>query len=242
MQGKPPPNQAAQGPQSSPGTTPPPPQTTLPPGIDAEPAGLRGIAPPAGADMKPRGRGGAGAQLSDVRWGMIFKTGWRLMSFFKVLVIGYAVVTLLQNVVTLGSQQLVGEVTNAIRSTAGGAPAAAESTTASQVPAISPATAPTNSAAGPAPETKRRNPVLLVVLWAIVALVALAVRLPLRAVATKLDVETGHRVADVPRAPQTLTDRKDVLVGREQICGCFPDSEAVTRHVLFSRLVVHAIQ
>ena len=62
------------------------------------------------------------------------------------------------------------------------------------------------------------------------------------AVATKLDVETGHCVADVPRAPQTLTDRKDVLVGREQICECFPDSEAVTRHVLFSRLVVHAIQ
>src|SRR5436190_7685575 len=194
MQGKPPPNQAAQGPQSSPGTTPPPPQTTLPPGIDAEPAGLRGIAPPAGADMKPRGRGGAGAQLSDVRWGMIFKTGWRLMSFFKVLVIGYAVVTLLQNVVTLGSQQLVGEVTNAIRSTAGGAPAAAESTTASQVPAISPATAPTNSAAGPAPETKRRNPVLLVVLWAIVALVALAVRLPLRAVATKLDLALSNKL------------------------------------------------
>ena len=148
MQGKPPPNQAAQGPQSSPGTAPPPPHTTLPPGIDAEPAGLRGIAPPAGADMKPRGRGGAGAQLSDVRWGMIFKTGWRLMSFFKVLVIGYAVVTLLQNVVTLGSQQLVGEVTNAIRSTAGGAPAAAESTTASQVPAISPATAPTGREGG----------------------------------------------------------------------------------------------
>src|SRR5213075_1942603 len=121
-----------------PGTTPPPPQSMLPSDASAEPAGLRGIAPPAGADMKPRGRGGAGAQLSDVRWGMIFKTGWRLMSFFKVLVIGYAVVTLLQNVVTLGSQQLVGEVTNAIRSTAGGAPA----TDAEHAPANTAATKP----------------------------------------------------------------------------------------------------
>src|SRR5881394_1002717 len=102
MQGKPPPNQAASGPGSSPGMTPQPALGVLPPTVDGEPAGLRGIAPPAGADKKPRGRGGAGAQLSDVSWGMIFKTGWRLMSFFKVLVIGYAVVTLLQNVVTLG--------------------------------------------------------------------------------------------------------------------------------------------
>src|SRR3954469_25006347 len=120
MQGKPPPSQAASGPQSSPGTTPPPPQSLLPSDASAESAGLRGMAPPAGADKKPRGRGGAGAQLSDVRWGMIFKMGWRLMGFFKVLVVGYAIVTLSQNVVTLYSSQLVGEVTNAIRGTAHG--------------------------------------------------------------------------------------------------------------------------
>src|SRR5256714_10829903 len=110
MQGKPPPNQAAQGPQSSPsGMTPPSaqgPQATGPSG------GLMGIAPPEGADGKRKGRGGAGSQLSDVRWGMIFKLGWKLLGFFKLLTIGYCVMMLVQNCVTLGTSQLMGEVTN----------------------------------------------------------------------------------------------------------------------------------
>ena len=187
----------------SPGATPPPPTTVLPPGVGDEPAGLRGIAPPAGADGKPRGRGGSGAQLSDVRWGMIFKMGWKLMGFFKVLVIGYAVVTLLQNVVTLGSQQLVGEVTNAIRAYAPSSRTTAESTDAAQRPANPPATSSTNAAPassqnassnGPAADAKPKSPVPLVILWSIVALVALAVRLPLRAVATKLDLAMSNKL------------------------------------------------
>ena len=52
----------------------------------------------------------------DVRWGMIFKLGWKLLGFFKLLTIGYCVMMLLQNCVTLGTSQLMGEVTNAIRS------------------------------------------------------------------------------------------------------------------------------
>src|SRR3954466_918616 len=118
MQGKPPPSQAASGPQSSPsGTTPPTaqgPQATGPSG------GLMGMAPPAGADGKRRGRGGEGARLSDVRWGMIFKLGWKLLSYFKFLAVGYCLMMLVQNCVNLGTSQLLGEVTKALTSTARG--------------------------------------------------------------------------------------------------------------------------
>ena len=187
MQGKPPPNQAATRPQSSPGTTPPPPHSMLPSDAAAESAGLRGIAPPPGADGKPRGRGGAGAQLSDVRWGMIFKMGWRLMGFFKVLVIGYAIVTLSQNVVTLYSSQLVGEVTNAIRSTAHGPSATPQSTD----PAHPPGNAAANASASGTPS---KSPIALVILWSVIALVALVIRLPLRALATKLDLAMSNKL------------------------------------------------
>src|SRR3954469_13758493 len=121
MQGKPPPGQGAGPAQSSePGGGPRPTPPLQPAGLTPEPGALMGTAPAAGDQARPRGRGGTGAQLSDVRWGMIFKMGWQLMSFFKVLVVGYAIVTLSQNVVTLYSSQLVGEVTNAIRGTAHG--------------------------------------------------------------------------------------------------------------------------
>src|ERR1044072_8648970 len=106
MQGKPPPGQGAGPPQSSePGGGPRPTPPLQPAGIEAEPGGMRGIAPPAGDLAKPRGRGGTGSQLSDVRWGMIFKMGWQLMGFFKVLVIGYALMMLIQNCVTMGTSQ-----------------------------------------------------------------------------------------------------------------------------------------
>ena len=191
MQGKPPPNQAASGPQSSPGTTPPPPHSLLPSDAGAEVAGLRGIAPPPGADQKPRGRGGAGAELSDVRWGMIFKMGWRLMGFFKVLVVAYALITLVQNCVTLGTSQLLGEVTNAIRSS-GGPP---ETTETAQPPATAAANrnAPA-TATSPAPVPARKNPLVLLVLWAAAALIALGVRLPLRAIGTKLDLAMSNKL------------------------------------------------
>src|SRR5205085_7929934 len=191
MQGKPPPNQAAQGPQSSPsGMMPPPaqgPQATGPSG------GLMGIAPPEGADGKRKGRGGAGSQLSDVRWGMIFKLGWKLLGFFKLLTIGYCVMMLVQNCVTLGTSQLMGEVTNAIRSA--GAPK--NTGPAANAPATAPTNpvAPNASANAPArPETSQKSPLLLVVLWSALALAMLAVRLPMRAVATKLDLALSNKL------------------------------------------------
>ena len=83
-----------------------------------------GVRPPEGADAKPRGRGGAGAKLSDVGWGKIFKLGWKLLSFFKFLALAYCLMMLVQNCVNLGVSQLFGEVTKALNSSARATPPA----------------------------------------------------------------------------------------------------------------------
>jgi len=149
-----------------------------------------GKAPPTGADGKRKGRGGEGSQLSDVRWGMIFKLGWKLLGFFKVLTIGYCVMMLVQNCVTLGTSQLMGEVTNAIRSAGGPRSPAPEANAPANAPA-NPATAPNPPAHPPSP---KKSPLFLVVLWAALALAMLAVRLPMRAVATKLDLALSNKL------------------------------------------------
>ena len=150
--------------------------------------------PPEGFEAKKKGRGGSGSQLSDVRWGVIFKMGWKLLSFFKFLALGYCVMMLVQNVVTLGTSQLLGEVTNAIRS--------ASTPKDSAAPANSPVTSPANPAVSPnAPAnpsarrpTAHKSPMLLVFLWSALALVALGVRLPMRAIATKLDLALSNKL------------------------------------------------
>jgi ATP-binding cassette subfamily B protein len=167
----------AQGPQGG----PPPP---------AVPGALRGMAPPEGADGKRKGRGGSGSQLSDVRWGMIFKLGWKLLAFFKVLTIGYCVMMLVQNCITLGTSQLMGEVTNAIRS-AGGPRNPEPTANAPAVAPANPATSPNVPANPPAP---KKSPLVLVVFWSALALLMLAVRLPMRAVATKLDLALSNKL------------------------------------------------
>jgi ATP-binding cassette, subfamily B, bacterial len=187
MQGKPPPNQAAKGPQSMPAGMAPP--TAQGPPAAGPSGGLMGIAPPAGADGKRKGRGGAGSQLSDVRWGTIFKLGWKLLGFFKFLTIGYCVMMLVQNCVTLGTSQLMGEVTNAIRSAGGPRNPAPEASAPAS--STSPAAAANAPATSPAP---KKSPLVLVVLWSALALAMLAVRLPMRAVATKLDLALSNKL------------------------------------------------
>ncbi len=153
-----------------------------------------GIAPPAGADGKGKGRGGSGSQLSDVRWGMIFKLGWKLLGFFKVLTIAYCVMMLVQNCVTLGTSQLLGQVTNAINH----ARAPGNTTAGPNAPATAPAnptatpSAPSNASAPP--ETSSKSPLFLVVLWSLLALATLAVRLPMRAIGTKLDLAMSNKL------------------------------------------------
>jgi ABC-type multidrug transport system fused ATPase/permease subunit len=109
-------------------------------------------------------------------------------------------------VVTLYSSQLVGQVTNAITSAAHGPNAAPQATDAAHGPASAPSAPPTapanNSAANPAQnpskapatETGQKSPITLVILWSVIALVALLIRLPLRALATKLDLAMSNKL------------------------------------------------
>lgn len=126
---------------------------------------------------------------------MIFKLGWQLMGFFKALVIAYAVMMLIQNCVTMGTSQVMGEVTNAMSrfSQTNKAPGPkAESTETAAVTPAPPAPAPDAAAKGPQP--KQRSPLALVVLWSAAALLAMVVRLPMKAVATKLDMALSSRL------------------------------------------------
>ncbi|MFL6519924.1 MAG: ABC transporter ATP-binding protein [Chthoniobacterales bacterium] len=163
----------------------------LPPTMGGGASGdLMGKAPPAGADGKRKGRGGSGSQLRDVRWGMIFKLGWKLLSYFKVLAVGYCLMMLVQNCVNLGTSQLLGEVTKALTSTARG-PAPADTTAAPNAPATTAANANTPAAPPAAPKSRL---LFMSVLWAIFALVALGVGLPMRAVSTKLDMALSNKL------------------------------------------------
>jgi ATP-binding cassette, subfamily B, bacterial len=217
MQGKPPPGYTGQGPQAGQGPQGGQgpqagrgPQQATPPGQTPQPfqqpsdaSALRGMAPPAGADGKPKGRGGAGAQLRDVRWGMIFGLGWKLMNAFKVLVIGYALMTLVMNVVTMGTSQIIGEITNTLQGLDKTRPAATQSAAAAQNPApaaTTPAAPATNADTDPNAQTrpkappKERSGPAMVLLWSGAALLAMLIRLPMKALSTKLDAALSNRM------------------------------------------------
>src|SRR5438034_11222758 len=50
-------------------------------------------------------------KLSDVRWGVIFRMGWKMVAFCKHLALIYCLMMLLQNGMNLGMSQLVGNIT-----------------------------------------------------------------------------------------------------------------------------------
>ena len=163
-------------------------------GPSISPGGLQGLPPPAGFEGKRKGRGGAGAKLSDVGWGKIFKLGWKLLGFFKFLAIAYCFMMLVQNCVNLGMSQLIGEVTKALNSSAsaGLEDRVAPATAPANSNAVTP-TAPANALA--APEVAPKSRLLTVsVLWAVFALAALGMGLPMRAISTKLDLALSNKL------------------------------------------------
>jgi ATP-binding cassette subfamily B protein len=189
MQGKPPPSQTPKASQSTPsGMAPQTSAGAQAAGPSVSPGALQGLPPPAGFDGKRKGRGGAGAKLSDVGWGKIFKLGWKLLGFFKFLALAYCLIMLVQNCVNLGMSQLIGEVTKALNSTANVAPAD------TAAPANATATAPANSPSNAPAETPKSRLLLVSVLWAVFALAALAMGLPMRAISTKLDLALSNKL------------------------------------------------
>ena len=156
------------------------------------------MAPPAGADLKRRGRGGAGVQLSDVGWGKIFTLGWKLLSFFKFLALSYCVMMLLQNCVNLGMSQLIGEVTKSLNAVAnptkpGDSTEAAN--TAKPPPNVSRSAKTDKPPEKPlSPEEAKSHLLSSSVFWAICALVALGMGLPMRTISTKLDLALSNKL------------------------------------------------
>src|SRR5947207_3823746 len=196
MQGKPPPKQAAKGPPSSPSGMAP--QSAPGQAPASPPGGLLGKAPPAGADLKRRGRGGAGVQLSDVGWGKIFTLGWKLLSFFKFLAIAYCLMMLVQNVVNLGMSQLIGEVTKALHAVANSATpqdSAAPANAVTTKPVAPKAVTPNGPSDTAVKQEDPKSRLLWVSLgWAICALVALGLGLPMRTISTKLDLALSNKL------------------------------------------------
>src|SRR5438067_13280482 len=97
MTGKPPPGQtagSAQAPAQGRGA-----QSS---GSAAGPGGIQAMLP--GAQEEE-------INLSDVRWGAIFRMGWKMVSFCKYLALIYCLMTLVQNGMNLGMSQLVGSIT-----------------------------------------------------------------------------------------------------------------------------------
>jgi ABC-type multidrug transport system fused ATPase/permease subunit len=159
---------------------------------------LQGLAPPAGADLKRRGRGGAGVQLSDVGWGKIFTLGWKLLSFFKFLAISYCLMMLVQNCVNLGMSQLIGEVTKALNAVAN---PTKPGDSAGPANAAKPPPSDTKSAKTEKPPEKPLSPeeakshlLRASVFWAICALAALGMGLPMRTISTKLDLALSNKL------------------------------------------------
>lgn len=146
------------------------------------PGGKMGSAPPAGVDLKRKGRGGEGSKLSDVRWGVILTRGWKLLGFFKPLVLAYCVFMLTQTVVTNQTNKVFGDLTNTLNSLR-----------QPQEPQTKPAPqAPAGKTAAEKPAENRL--VRVSVLWAILALASLFVHLPLRWVGTKLDLSLSNKL------------------------------------------------
>jgi ATP-binding cassette subfamily B protein len=126
-------------------------------------------------------------KLSDVRWGVIFRMGWKMVAFCKHLALIYCLMTLLQNGMNLGMSQLVGKITQELTRPA-----------EVVIPADSAAVAASTNAtpASPAvpPATDHTRLIWICILWAICALGALGLGIPFRAIATKLDLTISNRL------------------------------------------------
>jgi ATP-binding cassette, subfamily B, bacterial len=103
-------------------------------------------------------------KLSDVRWGMIFRMGWKMVAFCKQLALVYCLMMLFQNGLHLGVSQLMGTITQELARPA--APSATDHT----------------------------HLIWMCILWAVVALVALGIGIPFRAISTKLDLTMSNQL------------------------------------------------
>jgi len=126
-------------------------------------------------------------KLSDVRWGVIFRMGWKMVAFCKHLALIYCLMTLLQNGMNLGMSQLVGKITQELTR-----PAEVVMPTDLASAAVSTSAGAASPAVPPATDHSRL--IWICILWAICALGALGLGIPFRAIATKLDLTISNRL------------------------------------------------
>jgi ABC-type multidrug transport system fused ATPase/permease subunit len=126
-------------------------------------------------------------KLGDVRWGMIFRMGWKMVAFCKQLALVYCLMMLFQNGLHLGVSQLMGKITQEL------ARPAENATPADSVSAAAGPNAVSTSPAVP-PATDHTRLIWMCILWAVCALVALGIGIPFRAISTKLDLTISNRL------------------------------------------------
>jgi ABC-type multidrug transport system fused ATPase/permease subunit len=126
-------------------------------------------------------------KLSDVRWGAIFRMGWKMVAYCKHLALIYCLMTLLQNGMNLGMSQLVGNITRELTR-----PAEVVMPADSASAAASPNVEPVAPAVPPAMDHTRL--IWICVLWGICALGSLGLGIPFRAISTKLDLTISNRL------------------------------------------------
>src|SRR5205085_5780647 len=191
MMGNPPPGQTPEPSQSAQASQSA--QGAQPAGSKMAPGGMSGGPPP--------GPGGDEVKLGDVKWGKIFKMGWKIVGYSKYLALLYCVMTLLQNGLNLSTAQLMGEVTKSLsgrNNPVVAAPpdsASTASTASTTIPAIV-APVPQKEAESsilPPRGTKKRV-IVICVLWALCALGVLGFGIPFRAISTKLDLTISNRL------------------------------------------------
>jgi ATP-binding cassette subfamily B protein len=197
MQGNPPPGQTPQASQKTPpGMAPQTAQGAQAAASAVSPGALQGLPPPAGFDGKRKGRGGSGAKLSDVHWSLIVKMGWKMIGYCRVLAFMYCLMMLVQSGVNLGMAQLVGQVTKELG-------AQGESPADANAAANVPPKAPANTKVAPPeesafskmlPDDPKKRVVVVCVLWALCALAALSLGIPMRAISTKLDLTISNKL------------------------------------------------
>ena len=126
-------------------------------------------------------------KLSDVRWGAIFRMGWKMVAYCKHLALIYCLMTLLQNGMNLGMSQLVGNITQELTR-----PAEVVMPADSASAAASPNAEPASPAVPSAMDHTRL--IWICVLWGICALGSLGLGIPFRAISTKLDLTISNRL------------------------------------------------
>jgi ABC-type multidrug transport system fused ATPase/permease subunit len=132
-------------------------------------------------------------KLSDVRWTVIFRMGWKMLAFCKHLVLLYCLMTLLNNGLNLGVAQLMGKITQELTHSAKGAKPVVDSVN-SPPTAPAPSLTTASSAVPPAPVPDRSSLIWTCILWAICAFGALGLGIPYRAISTKLDLTLSNRL------------------------------------------------